>query len=70
VLPEGLEEGVGIETIDRKGDWAGLEVRDQPLLLVGFDEGSSSVVETGEKLQPGLFETGVGDGVIDAKQGW
>ena len=64
VLPERLEEGVGIETVKRKGDGASIEVRDLTLLLVGFDAGCCRVVESGEELQPGVFEAGVGGGGI------
>ena len=41
-LAEHLDERVGIESIERNGERAGIEVRDQALFLVGFDAGSQT----------------------------
>ena len=65
MLSECLDERVGIETIERKGNGARVEIRDQALLLVGLDAGTSGIVEPTEEVPPDLFEFGVGGSGIE-----
>ncbi len=59
-LAERLDERVGIESIERNGERAGIEVRGQALFLVGFDAGSNGVVELTAEPRRGFLQCLVG----------
>jgi len=65
VPTERVEERVGIETIERDGDGARLESRDQALLLVSFNTGTGRVIKPTEELVPGFFKALVSGGGIN-----
>ena len=56
VLPERIDQHVGVEKIERSGNGPGREIRDQALLLVRFDTGSSCIIKSCKKLLPCMFK--------------
>src|SRR5210317_1055997 len=53
MLAEGLNERIGVKSVEGPGDRGGIQFRNQALALILFDAGRNGLIKVTEKLEPG-----------------